>query len=78
MSLMSTRRQAKRRPVRELLEEFEECSGFKNGKGTPMKRFIFLLAVMAPLVFVSGHGDNRAGAASAQSTPTYELLCQQR
>jgi|GEM_PF-6589292 len=26
-----------------------------------MKRCIFLLAVMAPLVLVSGHGDNRDG-----------------
>ena len=31
-----------------------------------MKRYIFLLAVMA-LVLVSSHGDNRVGAASAQA-----------
>jgi hypothetical protein len=30
--------------------------------------------VMAPLVFVSGHGDNRVGAASAQSTPTMSFF----
>jgi hypothetical protein len=39
-----------------------------------MKRCIFFLAVIAPLVLVSGHGDNWVGAASAQSTPTMSFF----
>ena len=52
-------------------------SSLRNSKSAHVLRtkrrfslsLLFLLAVVAPLVFVSGYGDNRVGAASAQSTP---------
>jgi hypothetical protein len=48
---------------------------FGDGREIFMKRWIFLLALIAPLVIVSGHGDNRLGAASApQSTPTMSFF----
>lgn len=39
-----------------------------------MKRWIFPVAVMALLLLVSGHRDNRVGAASAQSTPSMSFF----
>jgi hypothetical protein len=47
---------------------------FWRRKEILMKHCIFLLAVMAPLVLVSGHGDNPVGAANAQSTPTMSFF----